>query len=263
MSKKPALAWLQSKYPEVSVCFDLIDGVRDIRKFGKNNDVDSTSVPETIWVGGGLYPFQAAAYQAEAVSADAADAAAGTGARSIRLLGLAGDDWLSAEEDVIMNGTTAVSTVRTDWRRIDRSFVVSAGTGGVNAGAITVRLQGAGATQAIIEAEFGQTQQAATTVPGNYQGGIISWSTHMLNIANTEMEIGLFTRDNSLSNPAWRIRSHMGLMGNGDTSFQDPFRVPIMVGPKTDIDIRVVASNANNVRVASIFEILQVQMVLL
>lgn len=251
------LQWFSERFPTSAVSLGYLDGVKSWRKYGKNNDIDIATVPETIWADSGLYPFQSSIYTAEVLSTDANDTSAGTGARTVRLFGL-NTNFLEVTEDVIMDGATPVATTRTDWSRLDRGYVLTAGSGEVNAGDITVRLASAGATQAVILTGQGQTQQAAMTLPGNYNATIMAWSIHMMTTGvTTEMEFGLFTRDGNLTDAAWRLRSHIGVKSSGTTSFMDaPIVSPLPIGPKTDIDVRLIANDSNNVRVASIFEVI-------
>lgn len=104
----------------------------------------------------GIYPIRPATYTPQAAGAqrsvnstNANDTAAGTGARTIRITyytqtgtgTLAGPFY----EIVTLNGTTGVNTVATDIRYISELEVLTAGTGGVNAGAIQI-WTGTGAT---------------------------------------------------------------------------------------------------------------------
>lgn len=257
VAQDTVLAFLESQWPDVARRAGLLSGLSGFRKFGKNDDIDTATLPESIWLQGGLYPFQSSTYQAEVLSSSANDTAAGTGARTVRIIGLAGDDWSQVTETITMNGTSAVAGTRTDWRRIDRAFAVTVGSGGVNEGDITVRLQGGGAVQSTIGAGRGQTQVGVLTIPGDRKGAIVSWSCSMLTTGSTtEMEIGIFTRDNSLTDPSWRVRSQLGLRGAGTTTHTEHFRNPIILNPTTDIDVRVLACDSNNVGVATTFEVL-------
>lgn len=251
------LQWLSEQYPDTMVAMGYISGVKSWRKYGKNSNVGITSLPETVWQGDGLYPFQSSSYTAEVLSASVADTVVGTGAQVVRILGLDAS-FLEVTEDVPLNGVTPVLTTRTDWIRIYRAYILTAGSGEVNAGDITIRLVSAGATQAVIAAGMGQTQQAAMTLPANYNGAITSWSIHLLNTsATTEIEFGIFIRDGSLDNPSWRVQSDLGAKSGASSSvLEAPINAPIPIGPKTDVDVRVLACNSNNVRVASIFEMM-------
>jgi len=139
-------------------------------KFGRNSDID-VGIPEDLWEGGGLYTGQPDNFTPETVdivSSDAADTAAGTGARTIRISGLKTNLSTRYEtEDITLNGTTAVTSVNT-WWRINRCFVLTAGTGGGNAGTITVNST---TTTANVFASMpiggNQTQIGAFTVPAS------------------------------------------------------------------------------------------------
>lgn len=258
LKKSNGLDWFIQNESRAAIRAGLVSGVNGFRKQGANNDIDTDSLPETIWFNGGLYPWQDGTDQAaELVSADAADTSAGTGARTVRIVGLAGDDWEQVSETVTLNGTTAVATVRTDWKRIDRAVVVTAGSGQTNAGKITVQVAGGGDVFCALEAETSGTQLCVLTIPGDRKGAILGISLTLLSTANaTECEVGLFTRDNSVADAPFRLRSSIGLRGAGTTTFQEVFDLPIIVNPKTDIELRVLRVDSNNVSIAAVFEVI-------
>lgn len=101
-------------------------------KFGFVEDVDDAL--ETVWDGGGLYSYIPTATVLKVSSTSTADTSAGTGARTVHLYGLDAD-YKEIEEDVTLNGQTAVNTTNT-FIRIFRACVTSAGSGGENAGTI-------------------------------------------------------------------------------------------------------------------------------
>jgi hypothetical protein len=56
----------------------------------------------------------------------------------------------------------------------------------------------------------------------------------------------------------------MGLRETGTSSYiEDRFDAPIVVGPKTDIDIRITENDTTNSSVCSTFEILMVETALI
>lgn len=82
------------------------------------------------------YAFPSAAQPLAVVSSSASDASGGSGAKQIRILGLDGNwDWI--EEDVALNGASVVYTLN-EFLRVNDVFVISAGSGGVAAGNISV-----------------------------------------------------------------------------------------------------------------------------
>ena len=119
-----------------------------------------------VWEGGGLYPFQATATVLEILSSSASDTAAGTGARTFTLAGLDAN-FNQISEVLTLNGVTPVQTVKS-YIRVNTLQIASAGSGGVNAGDVTLRVTGAGATQAIARALFGYAKQAIFTVPAGF-----------------------------------------------------------------------------------------------
>lgn len=119
-----------------------------------------------VWEGAGLYPFQSAATVLEILSASASDTAAGTGARTFTLTGLDAN-FNVISETLTMNGVTPVQSTKS-YLRVNDLRVATAGSGGVNAGDVTLRVTGAGATQAIARALYGYAKQAIYTVPTGF-----------------------------------------------------------------------------------------------
>lgn len=128
-----------------------------------------TPTPTTnsdVWEGAGLYPFQTSATKLEILSASANDAAAGTGAQTFTLQGLDAN-FNPISEVLTMNGVTPVQTVKS-YLRVNSLMIGSAGSGGTNAGDVTLRVTGAGATQAIARALYGYAKSAVYTVPTGF-----------------------------------------------------------------------------------------------
>jgi hypothetical protein len=105
-------------------------------------------------------------------SSDANDTSAGTGARTIEISGLDGD-YNEISETIILNGQTPVTTTNS-FLRVNRGIVLTAGSGGVNAGIIYV---GTGTVTSGVPVNkyttingdgTNQTLQAFWTVPAGY-----------------------------------------------------------------------------------------------
>lgn len=137
-------------------------------KFGYNPDVD-TGADEDVWSGGGAYAFYpAAAVSIEVLSSDVNDASAGTGARTVEITGLDAEGLIQTKT-AVLNGTSVVAVTGT-WLRVYDAKVLTVGSGGANAGNITVRQASAGATGCYIIIGENQSAQAIYTVPRNYIG---------------------------------------------------------------------------------------------
>lgn len=155
----------------------LTANLRRITALGNNPDVDTGSVPETIWPGGGLYPWMTGATSLEVVSTSVQDAPGGTGMAAI-LLTLMNTAYVESNVAVALNGTTPVAITGT-WFRINGGITTTKGSGAptvgaVNAGDIAIRNAGGGTTRAIIPSGKGILRQAVYTVPAGSTLQIVS-----------------------------------------------------------------------------------------
>jgi hypothetical protein len=119
---------------ELQVARGLVPGHRVINIFGFNPDVDTAQ--ETVWPQGGILTFPSTAIKMKVSSSSTNDAAAGTGARTVMLMGL---DSLYREirEVVTLNGQTAVETTQ-NFLRVNCATVVTTGSGNSAAGTIYI-----------------------------------------------------------------------------------------------------------------------------
>ena len=117
---------------ELQVGRGQITGHSVVHVFGHNPDVDTTEV--TIWPALGLLVHPAAPTIMKISSSSADDTSAGTGARTVYILGINGTGGY-VSETVTLNGQTAVNTVH-EYDAIETMSVTSVGSGGVNAGII-------------------------------------------------------------------------------------------------------------------------------
>lgn len=145
-----------------------IGGQSIVTKFGTNSDIDTGTVPEDIWEGGGAYNGWATAAEiCQIASASANDTAAGTGARTVQITGLDANYDVQSET-LTLNGTSQVDTVNS-YIRIHTATVLSAGSGGVNAGILTVRQKVTTANVFLsMVAGRNQTNCSAYTVPAGF-----------------------------------------------------------------------------------------------
>jgi hypothetical protein len=117
---------------ELQVGRGQIPGHSVIHVFGHNPDVDTSEV--TIWPALGLLVHPASPTIMTISSSSADDTSAGTGARTVYILGINSTGGY-VSETVTLNGQTAVNTVN-QYDAIETMSVVSVGSGGVNAGII-------------------------------------------------------------------------------------------------------------------------------
>jgi hypothetical protein len=236
---------------ELQVQQGLVEGASRVLIMGHNQDVDIATVPEDIWEGGGAYPFQTSAQSLEILSSAAADTAAGTGAQSVRVSGLDAS-WTEQSEVVVLNGVTPVP-LALQFFRVNACECVTAGSGLSNAGTITLRVAGAGASQAVIEIGDGRAHQAIYTVPAGKTLFFISREVATLRQAvPVGCEINIFVRNGSASQP-WIARNIFGTTSDGTSSYvkELPF---LSVGQRNDFRVTVVGVTANNVALSVTIE---------
>ncbi len=221
-----------------------------VHKFGTNQDVDTGSDPEDVWVPGGLYVFPTVAAATTIVSAGADDAAAGTGARTVVVQGLDGS-WMKQSETVTLNGTSAVTLTNT-YLRVFRAWVATAGSGETNAGALTIAVDGT--TVAVVPALGGQTQQAVYTIPNDYVEGYLVGIHASLERGNTARTavLRLLTREDG---GAWRVRDLWELSTTGSSTQGIEFPYWVVLQPKTDIVIRCQEVSANDTGISAWFDL--------
>lgn len=105
-----------------------------------------------------VYTEQASNAQRSVVSASASDAAAGTGARQVKIIYFDSNGTGPFSETVTLNGTTAVNTNNVNLCYIEDIQVVSVGSGGANAGIISLKAATAGGGATIGTIAVGDNQ---------------------------------------------------------------------------------------------------------
>lgn len=164
--------------PLERVAAGLIPGCSLANIRGYNAAISNSA--ETVWAPGSTYATLTSGVAMEAVSSDAADAAAGTGARTIVVSGVTGAG-AAFSETVTLNGATPVALTNTSVVGINRVYVATAGSGLVNAGSVDVRVVSGAAVKARISADAvatGQSTGFIYTLPSTAYGLLksISWS---------------------------------------------------------------------------------------
>ena len=228
---------------ELQVSRNQIYDHKIIFKFGFNPDINGDE--ETIWDAGGIYAYPSAATVMKVSSSSANDTAAGTGARTIFVQGLDGD-YNEAEEIVTLNGQTAVNTT-TSFLRVNRAYVLTAGSGGTAAGNIYV---GVGTVTAGVPATIyaqitlgeNQTLMGLWTVPAGYTG----YFDHF-NVATGSTTVNQYITVRAIRRNlggVFRTMIKQTIGAGGVADFV--LKYPIEVQEKTDIEMRASSSGSNN-----------------
>jgi len=249
---QPLLRTTGSSYDwTINISAGAVDGTSYIEKFGMNADVDSNK--ETIWDGGGIYSYISTAETVAVTSTAGADSAVGTGARTVEIQGL------DADYNVVLETlTVGGSTSTTEFIRIFRAKVVTAGSNGINEGTISITSSDTSTVLAQIgvdgtgsnAAGRGQTFMALYTVPAGKTAYLTQWTVGA-GKQNTDAVAFILSRPFD-GNGAWNSKDIITVSA---TTYAKDYKIPLQFTEKTDIEVRAY-STTNNSLVSSTFNLI-------
>ena len=214
-------------------------GYSFIHKFGANFDIDTASDPESVWTGGGLYPWSSlsTAQTIYCISTSSSD----TGTLEIQGLDA---DYNVQTETVTLTGTTAVTTAKT-FLRIYRMFYTHTSD---NIGTLTARVtSGTGTVVAQIDEGYNQTLMAVYTIPAGYTGYFLC--TDCTINALRDLMLMFYIRP-----PQGNFRiAHLAEVRG---FYRYDFPIPLRITEKSDLDIRVDQVNFSNSRATANFDLI-------
>ena len=227
--------------PYLDVARLVIPNSKIVHKFGANFDIDQATDPESVWAGGGLYPWAsfATAQTIYCISTSASDTA------TLTVEGLDAN-YNEQTESVTLTGTSAVATTSTFIRVFRMTY-----EDGANVGTITARVtSGTGAVVAQIDVAYAQTLMAVYTVPAGHTGYMVALDGTI--DSNKNCQILMYHR---LFGKPFRIAHIAESSGHYRYDYHAPLRVP----EKTDIDIGVDNVSGNDSRVTANFDIVLIR----
>ena len=216
---------------------------KHIYKFGQNAVVGNSV--ETIWQQGGLYSYPPSATTMTVSSSNTNDTSAGTGARTVQISGLDGD-YNEISETITLNGQTAVTTTNS-FLRVNRALVLTAGSGGANAGIIYV---GTGTVTLGVPANVyttingdgtNQSLQAFWTVPANYDAYVYQTNISTGNSSNTPAVLKTLL----VARPNGGVFNTKEVIVLTDGNHLQNYSFPIKLTEKTDIEFRAESSSGS------------------
>jgi len=208
-----------------------VPGRTAVRRFGHNNDCGA--VEETIWEASSLYVYLTSAEQLK-VSSDAAatDIPASTGAWTVLIYGLNANYGIITET-VTLENPGPVTTIQS-YLRICMAQVVTAGTGGKNAGNISIKNNADTNTLAYIPIGENETHMALCTVPAGQR--FIMLARQGGELAAKVSHILFYIREYG---SVWQLRRDIVVK---DSHFYVRMAMPWIIPEKADLEVRATAT---------------------
>jgi len=210
-------------------------------QFGQTATVTTN---QSVWATTGVYAFPASATVMKISSGSANDTSAGSGARTVRIVGLDAN-YAPISETVSLNGQTAVNTTNS-YLRINDFYVLTCGSGNTAAGIIYAGTgsvtTGIPATiYSLMPVAYNAQTQAIYTVPAGYTAYVSSYTFSSNNAtANTICSGFLYVYLYGNNFPTIEASARF----NGGNTFDRHFDYPLAFAEKTDLDMHVSSSNS-------------------
>lgn len=233
-----------------------VSGHSMIHKFGRNASVPNGSWEFVSRLGPTGWPLSAATTVRIKAGGNAADDAAGLGAREVTVQGI-DDSFNEVSEAITTAGAGASGATTISFWRVHRAWVSAVGTyGDANTGLVTIENSGGGTDLIQIAADKGQTQFTGWTVPISKTAYLLS--IHMHVDLEGQANFRVFTRDDIDDTVApmksKRQRLFFAVKGNLNYLSKGP---EFAINAKSDFWIEVYGDGAI-VSVACEFELLVV-----
>jgi hypothetical protein len=237
--------------PEIAISRGLFEGYSIVQKFGRNGDIDTATVPEDIWNGGGAYAGfpTGAPEEFQVFSSSASD----TGVLTFTYLPTTTSTaYLTAT--VTLNGTTPVNTGVTGYRMHTAQYNTGASTT-FNVGTITIRHRTTTANIfCVMPIGRSQTNVAAYTVPFGYTAYIKRLFCRVIGATTGTVDGALWIRGTGMSP---RLRRPF-TSATADAFEELPYG-GIAVSAQSDIQVRISSSSANNLDVIAGYDIILIK----
>jgi hypothetical protein len=226
---------------EILIAEGKFNGYGITNKFGTNPDIDTNTVPEDVWENGGTYTgWAAAAENLMVVSTSAADASAGTGARTGTVICL-DSTYTQVTVSFTLNGTTPVNT-GSSVIRCHTASISTAGSGGVNAGALSFYQQTTTANIFLsMTAGRNQTNCSCYTVPALKKAYMRKLHGSVAGTTSISLDGNIWTRAFGSVFRSRRPFTFSNAFPLNDTIFGG-----LVFTEKSDIIIRMTSTTANN-----------------
>lgn len=227
-----------------------IPNSQQFRVSGYNGDLGTAQ--EDIWEMSGVYVFPpAGGIQMRAVSSSASDAAAGTGARTVKICYLDAN-YITRSEVVTLNGTTPVNTVATNILRIQDFHVTTVGSSTIGSvGNITLTNTAGSITYSKMSVSVNRARQAIYTVPAGKRAFLVAWRCG--GVIDANINSFAWMRATLRATADWELARTDGVFQPKSQALilnatsNTIFGVPIALPEKTDVKVIVSSSHVGGI----------------
>lgn len=230
----------------------LVTGYSLYRKFGENPDLDTGTIPEDIWDGGGMYTFSSSADITQIASSASGDT------QDIYIEGL-DSNWDFVSQTITLTGQT-VATLTTPLIRVFRmiNFGVTDIAGIVYLATSTaVFSAGVPTVSTTIRAEIlgdnNQSLMCIYSVPAGktayFWGGKVSVSKEAVSTSTVSWRARLF-------GGVFQVKDRIIVASHGSSHFLQNYVFPDAIPEKTDIVIRCDSVSDNNTGITGGFSLI-------
>ncbi len=221
---------------EIDISKGIVEGRTAVRVHGHN--LAAAATEETIWVDSSLYTYLTAAEQLKVSSSvPATDIPASTGAWTILIKGL-DTNYRLIEETVTLLNPGPVTTILS-FLRVFCAQVMTAGTGGKNAGIIQINDNADALTLGLISVGENMCHSAIWTVPSRQRFIMLDW--HGGELAAKESHILFYIREDG---GVWQLKEEVIMK---DTTFFVPLTMPRIIPARADIELRCTANAGSGI----------------
>ncbi len=225
-----------------------VAGIEQLDIIGMNAEMTVSTLPENLWTQGVVYPWPTVADQCKIQSDNVADDAGSTGATDVKIEGLdSNGDYIT--EDIELDGTTPVATVLS-YLRINLMLVIAVGTGGDNAGLITMTHDTGDPVIASIMAGHGVSMDGVFTVRSAHTLAISRFTVDMIKAAaGIEASIAIYVRSSGTG--PWIRRATLPVLSVGTSDAEILFPNGLLLPAGCDMKMEVVHADDNGIRIVA------------
>lgn len=212
----------------MNIARGLVRNTTHINKFGFSPSLNDSY--ETVWSLGSPMIYPDRANTVVVVSSSGNDTATGSGARKIEISGI-DENYYANTITIPLTGASETSNTVIKFHRVYRTVVTNCGSGGTNAGNITLSI--GGNTASYVATGDGQSLQSTFTTAKNQTGYIIDM---MIN-SGKDNKAGLFRLVQRHINNGNAFNTKQ-IIENFRNAIITPFPIPLVVPPLHDIEIQ-------------------------